>query len=86
MAAIDYYVSIPFREPIPDDLTDSGLNFGTASANSGNDYIELRMRVQDGSNNPTGLTRRDVVMALERFERYVIQGGSLGTGVDVPVS
>jgi hypothetical protein len=86
MAAIDYYVSIPWREPIPDEQTDSGLNNGTAPANAGADYIELRMRVQDGSSNPTGLTRKDVIHALEDFERYIIQGGQLGTGINLPVS
>jgi hypothetical protein len=84
MAAIDYFVSVPFREPIPDEQTDSGLNNGTTS--SANDYIELRMRVQDGSSNPTGLTRKDVIHALEDFERYIIQGGQLGTGINLPVS
>jgi hypothetical protein len=133
MAILDYYVSIPGREVVQGELTDSGMNNGTAPANTlaayttdkaafeaalatlvadgasptqahvttannayttfkgdlvapGTDFIELRFRITDPSSNPTNMQRRDVLLALKAFERYVIDGGQLGTGINLPVS
>jgi hypothetical protein len=133
MAILDYYVSIPGREVVQGELTDSGMNNGTAPANTnasyttdktafeaalatlvadgasptqahvtaansayttfkgdlvapGTDFIELRFRITDPSSNPTNMQRRDVLLACEAFKRYVIDGGQLGTGINLPVS
>lgn len=82
MAAIDYFVSIPFRELPHGNTDDANLHSGTAT--SANDYIELRMRVQDGASAATGLTKKDVYKALEAFERWIHNGGLTGNGTNVP--
>jgi hypothetical protein len=86
MAVINYYVSIPFRQVVGDDLNNAGIDSGTSSSST--DYIELRMMVQNGSSVATGLTRRDVVKALKVFERWVLEGGLVnnptGGGTNVP--
>lgn len=82
MAAIDYFVSIPFRQ-LPRGFTDNA-NMHSGTASTAGDYIELRMRVQDGSSVATGLTKRDVIMAMEAFERWLIEGGLTGNGTNVP--
>ncbi len=82
MAAIDYYVSVPFRRVASGDLNNAGLHSGVTSSSS--DYIELRMRVQDGSSVKTGLTKLDVYNALCVFDRWIIEGGLIGDGTNVP--
>lgn len=82
MAAINYYVSIPFRQ-LPQGGTDNAhMHSGTSSSSS--DFIELRMQVQTGADVATGLTKRDVIMAMEVFERWIIEGGLTGNGTNVP--
>lgn len=83
MAAIDYFVSVPFREIVGGDTFNQNMNSGTSS--SANDYIELRMRVQDGSSVATGLTKRDVRIALKAFDRWLVEGGLIGDGTNVPI-
>lgn len=81
MAAVDHFVSIPFRRLVRNDLDNSGLHSGTSS--TATDFIELRWQSNDGT-NPTGVTRQDVLIALEVFERFIKEGGIVGDGTDVP--
>jgi hypothetical protein len=83
MAATDYFVSVPKREVVGGDLTNANLSSGTSSASS--DYIELRMRTVDGSTVATGLTKKDVLIALRVFERWIKDGGVIGDGSNLPV-
>lgn len=82
MALTNYYVSIPKRELVPDVNSLNNLHSGTSSTST--DFIELRMMIDDGS-APTGLTRKDVIRALEDvFMRWILQGGLIGDGTNVP--
>jgi hypothetical protein len=82
VALTNYYVSIPQRRLVPDVNTKSNLHSGTSATTT--DFIELRMMINDGA-NPTGLTRLDVIAALEDvFTRWILEGGLAGDGVNVP--
>ena len=75
MAAVNVFVSIPKREvgqggELEDDRFDSG------AASTATDFIELRMMTNDGT-NPTNLTRKDVLIALDAFERFIINDTSV---------
>lgn len=78
----DHFVSIPKRRLIHNDLDNSGLHSGTSS--TATDFIELRWQSDTGS-GATGVTRQDILIALEVFERFIIEGGITGNGADVPV-
>lgn len=83
MAATNYFVSIPNRRMISSDLDDSKYTSGTAT--TATDLIELRMQTADSGAAATGLTRKDVLMALKSFERWILQGGLLHNGTNLPV-
>lgn len=78
----DYFVSIPKRRLLSSDMDDSKYTSGTSS--TATDYIELRMQTDTGS-GATGVTRKDVIMALEAFKRWVLQGGLLRDGTNIPL-
>lgn len=72
--AATYYASIT---TVPSSFTDVDNN-GTASTAA--DIIELRM-----GNGTYAPTRHEVIDALRRFERWVIQGGLDQAGANVPL-
>lgn len=78
----DVFISVPKREMIGGELTDSGYTTGTSS--TATDYIELRIQTDTGS-GATGVTRRDVLVALKGLERFIINGGKLGTDANLPI-
>jgi hypothetical protein len=53
---------------------------------TGGDWIELRVRTTDPVSGATKIDRRDIIVALKAFERFVINGGKLGTDANLPVS
>lgn len=79
--ATDHFVSIPKRELPGGVLDNSALHSGTSSTAA--DFIELRWQSNDGS-DPTGVTKKDILVALEVFERFIIEGGIVSDGTDVP--
>lgn len=72
--ASTFYASI--NTP-PDYFTDVD-NAGTSSTST--DNIELR--IGNGTYSPT---RREALLALERFERWIIQGGLDQLGANLPL-
>ena len=72
--ASTYYASITTN---PSDFLDVD-NVGTAS--TATDIIELRM-----GNGTYAPTRAECMKALERFERWLIQGGLDQAGANVPL-
>ncbi len=78
MAALNYFIGVKRG-----DLYDPGkVVIGTASAGTAVD-VEVNMQINDGT-NATGLTRKDVVLALNALRSYVIAGGLDAKGVDLP--
>lgn len=61
-----------------------GLVTSSTSTGSTNGDIELRMQIDNGTTT-TGLTKFDVIRALELFEQFIasngIQSGSPGTNL-----
>lgn len=82
MTATNWFVSIPFRRVVLGDTVNSSMHSGTSS--SATDFIELRMMEYTTGTTSTGLTRNDVIMALETFRRWVLEGGLLSDGTNVP--
>lgn len=83
MAATNYFVSVPNREVISGDDNNAGIDFGASS--SASDFIELRIMTNTGSAS-TGVTKLDVVRALEVFKRWIIEGGqTTGTDSGLPI-
>lgn len=76
MAATNYYLSIPNRENIKDDFDNSGLDQGSSS--TATDFIELRiLTIKADGVTATNVTKRDVLIALEVFKRWIIEGGKV---------
>ncbi len=83
MTATNYFVSIPFRRLVRDDFDNSGTHSGTSS--TATDFIELRMMKYTTGTTATGLTRQDVMIALEVFERWIKEGGLISDGTNLPI-
>lgn len=69
-----YYASITAAPSLFQDVDNSG------TSSTAGDIIELR--IGNGTYAPT---RAEVMKALERFERWVIQGGLDQTGTNIPL-
>ena len=82
MAVVNYYIGYSRGS---DQKGVGGLTVGTASNGSSSD-VEIRMQINNGSNT-TGLTKKDVDLAIRFFKQY-IQGngvpGGAGAGIDLP--
>ncbi len=83
MTATNYFVSVPFREVVGGILNKGGMHSGTST--SANDFIELRMMRYTTGTTETGVTRKDVINALHAFEKWVLDGGLLQNGTNVPL-
>ena len=79
--ATDHFVSIPFRELPLGQFDNSGLHSGTSS--TATDFIELRWQSDTGS-GATGVTKKDIYLALMIFERWIKEGGTAYDGTDCP--
>lgn len=80
MAATNYFLGIPVRDVVTDDMTNSNITFG--SATTATDYVELRiMTVKADGTTATNITKLDVFRALEVFKRWILEGGQT-TGND----
>ncbi len=65
------------------DILNVGVvNAGTTTVGTAAD-VELRIQTNDGS-NPTGITRQDVILALEKLEAYIAAGGNNHAGTFLP--
>jgi hypothetical protein len=82
MVATNWFVSVPFREVVGGETNNAGLHSGTST--SGADFIELRMMQYTTGTTSTGLTRKDVLIALEVFERWILESGLIGDGANLP--
>ncbi len=71
--ATQYYASVNDMDTVAKDVAHAGTS-GTAA-----DIIELRMG--DGTYVPT---QREVLNALEIFERWIIENGLDGAGANLP--
>lgn len=61
---------------------DGSITAGTSS-NGGNSDIEIRMQIVNGA-TATGLTRQDVILALDQFKNFISEGGINGAGANLP--
>lgn len=74
MALTNVYVSQSKREGVKGLVEDDDLVSGSSSTSAA--FFELRMMTNDGS-AVTNITRKDVLQALENFERFVINDTSV---------
>jgi hypothetical protein len=72
--ATTYYASITVVASLMQDVDNSG------TASTSTDIIELRMG--NGSYAPD---RAEILKALERFKRWVTQGGTDQAGTNIPL-
>ena len=85
MAANNYYLGLTRAQA---DVTNSENVVGTISVNAGPAQgtaadIELRIQTDTGT-GPSGITRRQVLVALEIFKQYIESGGSAHAGTYLP--
>lgn len=82
MAQLNYYVGL--KRGVGTNLKGSNLVAGTASAGTAVD-VELNMQITNVSTN-TGLTKKDVILALEAFKKYILSNAvDFGpAGVNLP--
>lgn len=79
-AQVNYYMGLS-RGNLDQD---GKVVVGTVTNGTSSD-VELRMQINNGS-TATGITKKDVQLALEAFERYLTSNGvnGAGAGVDLP--
>lgn len=82
MALTNFFLSIGSAKN-ETDMQDNRFTAGTSSTST--DHIELRMMTDDGAAGATGLTRFQVIKALEEFVRWIKNGGEKGAGANLPV-
>ncbi len=72
--AVNYYLYVARgKTDNPGNVTSATSSGATAGD------IELRMQIDNGTTT-TGLTKKDVLIALELFEQYIITNWPTGTG------
>lgn len=82
MAATNVYVSAGVKREI-EVLSDDELTTGTSG--SATHFVELRIMTADASAVATGITIADVRKVLQAFERFLDNGGLLGTDANLPI-
>lgn len=78
MAALNYYLGIKRGA----NMQMVSVVAGTSSGNTAAD-VEVRIQINDGS-NATNITRKDVVVALEQIEQWIMDGGLNHAGANLP--
>jgi hypothetical protein len=84
MAITNQFVSIPFREVVGGETFNGNMHSGTST--SAADYIELRWIEYTTGTTASGVTRKDILIALKVFERWIKEGGLIGDGTNLPLS
>jgi hypothetical protein len=74
MAAVNYYLGLKRGDSFDVGKVVAGTSTVGASAD-----VELRIQINNGSAD-TGITKLDVLKALELLEAYIAQGGVPGDG------
>lgn len=80
MAAVNYYIGIKRQF----SLIQGNVNAGTATAGTAVD-VEVRMQINDGS-TATGLTKKDVIVALDTLKKWVNENGLNHAGANLPAN
>lgn len=78
MAAQNFYIGVKRGAK----LSINEVLAGQATSGTAVD-VELRMQINDGA-NPTGLLRKDVLLAIEILESFVENGGNNHDGQNLP--
>lgn len=72
--AVNYYLYVARgKTDQPGNVTSATASGGTAGD------IELRMQIDNGTGT-TGLTKKDVLLAMELFEQYILSNWPTGSG------
>lgn len=79
MAQTNYYMGV-VRGAV--NLKDGSITVGTASAGTGVD-IELNIQIVNNVTN-TGVTKKDVLLALKLFEKWINSSGLSHAGANLP--
>jgi hypothetical protein len=82
VTASNWFYAIPYRETLENNASTPDIVVGTSSDATA--YIELRAMQYTTGTTSTNLTRKDLLIALERFKRFIINGGTTGNGTDLP--
>ncbi|MDR3562050.1 MAG: hypothetical protein P4N59_11530 [Negativicutes bacterium] len=78
MAVVNYYLGLA-RGQLGNPFVAVS---GTASNGTGSD-VELRIQINNGT-NATGITKNDVLRAMEKFAEYLEAGGPNHAGTNLP--
>lgn len=78
MPAVNYYIGVKRGAP----LNVHNVVAGTGSAGTAVD-VEVRMQINDGA-TATGISKKDVVLALEILEAFVQGNGMNHNGQNLP--
>lgn len=78
MAALNYFAGVK-RGGVNNVNQVSG---GSATVGTAVD-VEVRMQINDGA-TATGLTRKDVLIALDQIRAYIESGGNNHSGANLP--
>jgi hypothetical protein len=85
MAANNYYLGLKMSESTVN--IDSVVTSATTNAGPGNGTasdVELRIQTDSGS-GANGITRKDVLLAIETLKAFIESGNPTNSGANLPV-
>lgn len=85
MAASNIFISSgQAREVVGGETNNANIGSGTSAITE--DYIELRVQtVEEDGTTKTGVTKLDIIKFLTVIKRWLIEGGLVGDGTNVPI-